>query len=58
MSGAIKPEHYPMKNFSALSGQEALSVLAEQTVDLIKSDMRMPGMSGAEFLSLVKDKCR
>ena len=47
----------PYEIFSALSGQEALAILAEQSVDLIISDMRMPEMSGAEFLSLAKDKC-
>ncbi len=34
----------------AESGEQALSLLQEHNVDLIMSDMRMPGMSGAELL--------
>jgi response regulator RpfG family c-di-GMP phosphodiesterase len=33
------------------SGAEGLEVLEQQTIDLIISDMRMPHMSGAEFLA-------
>lgn len=33
------------------SGAEALNFLKENKVDLIMSDMRMPGMNGAEFLA-------
>lgn len=36
---------------TAESGEAALEVLASTEVDLIVSDMRMPGMSGAEFLA-------
>ena len=46
----------PYEVFSALGGEEGLALLAEQSVDLIISDMRMPGMDGAEFLSYVKEK--
>lgn len=35
----------------ANSGEEALAFTREKTFDLIISDMRMPGMSGAEFLA-------
>jgi response regulator RpfG family c-di-GMP phosphodiesterase len=35
---------------TAGSGEEGLEVLAAQPVDLIVSDLRMPGMSGLEFL--------
>lgn len=38
------------------SGQEALDVAAQQPVDAIVSDMRMPGMSGAELLSEMADR--
>jgi len=34
--------------------QEALAILATMPVDVIVSDMRMPGMNGAELLSRVK----
>jgi len=35
----------------AESGAQGLEVLAEQAIDLIISDMRMPQMDGAEFLT-------
>jgi len=34
---------------------EALNILAEERVDVILSDQRMPGMSGVEFLRLAKE---
>ncbi|MDK2778045.1 MAG: response regulator [Pseudomonadota bacterium] len=36
---------------TAPSGEDALAVMREQPVDLLISDMRMPGMSGAELLA-------
>lgn len=38
----------------AESGQAGLEILKQQQVDIILSDMRMPGMSGAEFLANAK----
>lgn len=38
------------------SGVEALKLLEEEEFDVIVSDMRMPGMDGAEFLSHVRDR--
>ena len=35
---------------------EALQALAEHTIDLIISDYRMPGLSGLEFLELLKQE--
>jgi diguanylate cyclase (GGDEF)-like protein/PAS domain S-box-containing protein len=40
---------------TAGSGIEALELLALQPVQVIVSDQRMPGMSGVEFLSKVKE---
>jgi diguanylate cyclase (GGDEF)-like protein/PAS domain S-box-containing protein len=40
---------------TAGSGAEALELLALQPVQVIISDQRMPGMSGVEFLSKVKE---
>ncbi|MDL2355776.1 MAG: EAL domain-containing protein [Pseudomonadota bacterium] len=39
---------------SALSGQDGLDVLANNDVDVIVSDQRMPGMLGADFLRAAK----
>ncbi len=41
---------------TATSGQKALDILSQQPVQLIISDHRMPGMSGAELLKTVREK--
>ncbi|MDX9841138.1 MAG: HDOD domain-containing protein, partial [Desulfobulbus sp.] len=38
------------------SGEEALTCLAVHSVDIIVSDMRMPGMDGATLLSIVQER--
>jgi HD-like signal output (HDOD) protein len=50
----LRPERERWEMVFADSGAEALRLMAEQPVDAIVSDMRMPGMSGAELLSLVQ----
>lgn len=40
---------------TAGSGDEGLQVLVEKDIPLVISDYRMPGMSGVEFLSRVKE---
>ncbi len=40
----------------AESGAAGLDILNDQTVDIIVSDMRMPNMDGAEFLSKAREK--
>lgn len=40
---------------TAYSGKEGLEVLAQNEVDVIMSDQRMPGMTGVEFLRAAKD---
>lgn len=42
--------------FFVNSGQEALDFLEENGVHVIVSDMRMPQMTGAELLNIVKDR--
>lgn len=37
-----------------LAGAEALALMATESMDVVVSDMRMPGMDGAEFLSIVR----
>lgn len=41
---------------TATSGAEGLALLATQNVALVVSDMRMPGMDGAQFLEQVRAK--
>jgi diguanylate cyclase (GGDEF)-like protein len=43
------------KIFTADSGQGALDILATHTVQVIVSDQRMPGMTGIELLSRVRE---
>lgn len=42
---------------TADSGSEALSILAQQRVQVVISDQRMPGMTGTELLQKVKEQC-
>ena len=51
---ALSNEPYDM--LCAASAEEALPILAREQVDLVISDEKMPGMSGSEFLSLVRQK--
>ena len=39
------------------SGEQGVQQLAQQSYDLVVSDMRMPGMNGAEFLEKVSELC-
>lgn len=41
------------KVYTAISGEEALKVLAENEVHVVISDQRMPNMTGVEFLEKV-----
>jgi HD-like signal output (HDOD) protein len=40
----------------ALSGEEALKLMAEKPISVIVTDMRMPNMNGAELLDIVQNK--
>ena len=48
--------HEPYGILCAGSAEEALPILAREQVDVVISDEKMPGMSGSEFLSLVRQK--
>ncbi|MDD9267133.1 response regulator [Paenibacillus sp. GCM10023248] len=44
------------KVFKAYSGSEALEILGTNTIDILMSDIRMPGMNGLELLAQVRRK--
>jgi len=46
----------PYVTLTAGSAEHALSLLAQMQVDVIISDEKMPGMSGSEFLAVVRKK--
>ena len=50
----FRPSGYRI--LTAESAAMGLAILEEDTVDLVISDMRMPNMSGAEFLKEVKER--
>jgi CheY-like chemotaxis protein len=49
-------ERKGVKTFSALDGQKALEVLAQEPVDLVLSDVQMPNMDGVELLAEIRRK--
>lgn len=50
----LRSEQYQIH--TAHSGQQGLDLMAEQPVDVIVSDQRMPGMVGADFLRKAKER--
>ncbi len=42
---------------TAFSGEEALGLIIQKTYDLITLDIRMPGLSGLEILSPLRNMC-
>ncbi|EJL92389.1 response regulator containing a CheY-like receiver domain and an HD-GYP domain [Herbaspirillum sp. CF444] len=50
----LRPKGYTL--LTAESGAEGLRLLEQNTVDLIISDMRMPEMTGAQFLGKAKER--
>ncbi|NOZ25840.1 MAG: response regulator [Nitrospirae bacterium] len=46
----------PYRVYSAGNGADALDILKEQRIKVVVSDERMPGMSGSEFLSVVRNR--
>ena len=41
---------------AAADGEQALDMLAENSIDLVITDIRMPGISGLELLAKIKDE--
>lgn len=54
LKGALQREEYQV--FCAASAEEALSILSRQPIDVIISDDKMPGLSGTELLSVIRQK--
>ncbi|MBZ0268475.1 HDOD domain-containing protein [bacterium] len=49
----LRPLHKEWNISFAQSGAEGLEMLAAEPIDIVVTDMRMPGMDGAEFLAQV-----
>jgi len=49
----LRPLRNEWEVLTAHGGEEALAILAQRHVDVLVSDMRMPGMSGADLLDRV-----
>jgi EAL domain-containing protein (putative c-di-GMP-specific phosphodiesterase class I) len=54
LSLAVRKEPYEIR--TAVSGHAALELFAEAPFDVIVSDERMPGMSGSDLLSQVRER--
>jgi len=52
MTKILAGEHYHI--FQASSGEEALKLLQEQTIDLVLTDLRLTGMNGLQLLTEVR----
>ncbi len=46
----------PYKVFTAISAEDALKLMKRHLIKVVISDEMMPGMSGTEFLSIVKER--
>ncbi len=49
-------EVFAVQSVRATDGEDALRKLAEESIGLVISDLRMPKMNGTELLSAIKDK--
>lgn len=54
MKRIFRSENYTI--LTAENGTDALKILEDNTVEVIISDHRMPGITGAELLRIIKDK--
>lgn len=46
----------PYQVISANSAEAALKLMEDETIDVVVSDERMPGMQGSEFLAIVRKR--
>ncbi|MFO7495140.1 MAG: response regulator, partial [Desulfobacterales bacterium] len=52
---SLRADGYQVR--TALSGEEALTIFARETPELVITDIKMPGMNGIEVLREVKNIC-
>lgn len=52
----INNDRLQVEIFTAASGEEALTVLSSNHIDLVLTDIRMPGMSGLDLLLEIKNR--
>jgi HD-like signal output (HDOD) protein/CheY-like chemotaxis protein len=52
----LRPMRHEWQMFFAESGADAQVLLAENPIDVVVSDMRMPGMDGAQLLHEIRDR--
>jgi HD-like signal output (HDOD) protein/CheY-like chemotaxis protein len=52
----LRPYRAEWNVLTAPSGSEALTILGKQPIDVVVSDMRMPGMNGAELLEKIAER--
>lgn len=55
LSETLEGPDYPYRVSVAQSGEEALKILQESSVDLLVTDLRMPGMSGLELMRWMRE---
>jgi len=46
----------PCETFNVTSAKDGLEILAGEAINVVVSDEQMPGMSGSEFLTIVRQK--
>lgn len=46
----------PYSVLGATSGAQALDILDSESIDIVISDERMPGLAGTEFLAIVRER--
>ena len=54
LRSALRRQRRDYRMHFAVGGEAAIEVLEREPIDLIVSDMRMPGMNGVELLNRVK----
>ncbi len=54
LSAVLEEEGYEV--FTALSGPEAIEIQKASDIDLVLTDMKMPGMDGIELLERIKER--